>query len=644
MPAYNSELYIAEAIQSVLNQTYVNFEFIIINDGSTDNTANIIKSFNDSRIKYIENEKNLGLIKTLNKAIDFCKGEYIARFDADDVCFSERLFIQLNYLLENKNYTLVASPVEIVLSDGSSHGYWNLDILMNTPAKIANTMPYENCISHPSIMIKAEILKKYKYNSSQKGSEDWDLWLRLLRDKFIIAKTPQQLLKYRIHQNSVTIVHNKKQSPQIKSALVKIKFFMHSVLTLKVNALVLKSLYSIAIDLGYWAKLNLKNKFLPNLKRLFTINYFTAAKQYKALFQALKTTNFDLISFFAWSKIGGAEKVHSHICNVLQNKKQLVILTSINSQQSFNNFFNPNVNVNHFAACLYHPFFSIKSHRLLLNYITANKPTLFGSNSQYYYSILNSVPHNIKCVDLTHDFIESTKNNTNLNAYLRLNARVFISNKALNSTTAFYLKNYISNNYNNRLKLIYNAISPQTINTKQFDGIMQITFVGRDSPEKQINFLIKIANELAHLKLPFVFNLVGDIKKRSEGNSNNITYYGEIRNSLQLNDIYNKSHFIIITSNSEGFPLSLAEGMSFGCIPISTPVGDIPFHIQNKQNGYLCTNFDERCINEIVLIFTEIYESNKSELSKISKNTLEYSRVNFSEENFKKAYSQLLQI
>lgn len=90
LPAYNAELYLKEAIDSVLSQTFTDFELIILNDGSIDRTEEIILSYNDSRIVYVKNEKNLGLIGTLNKGINLAKGKYIARMDADDICLPER--------------------------------------------------------------------------------------------------------------------------------------------------------------------------------------------------------------------------------------------------------------------------------------------------------------------------------------------------------------------------------------------------------------------------------------------------------------------------------------------------------------------------------------------------------------------------
>ena len=102
MPVYNDEKYILEAIESILNQTYINFEFIIINDGSSDNSLKIIQSFNDNRIKIINNDKNRGIAYSLNKGLDIAKCKYIARIDANDVAHPTRLAVQKEYL-DQKN-------------------------------------------------------------------------------------------------------------------------------------------------------------------------------------------------------------------------------------------------------------------------------------------------------------------------------------------------------------------------------------------------------------------------------------------------------------------------------------------------------------------------------------------------------------
>jgi glycosyltransferase involved in cell wall biosynthesis len=204
LPVYNAEKYLKEAIDSILNQTYTDFELLLINDGSTDSSEKIILSYNDPRIIYIKNEGNKGLIFSLNKGIDLAKGDYIARMDADDISMPERLEKQLNYLEENKNVEVVASTVKYIDDAGKIAGNWKLDNQTTDVKTIRKWMPRENCIAHPSVMGKKELLSRFKYNPNQLNIEDYDLWMRLLNTGAIIAKIPEPLLYYRVHSSSVT--------------------------------------------------------------------------------------------------------------------------------------------------------------------------------------------------------------------------------------------------------------------------------------------------------------------------------------------------------------------------------------------------------------------------------------------------------
>ncbi len=119
MAAYNAEKFVKTAVQSILNQTYTNFEFIIINDGSDDKTAEIIKSFSDKRIIFIDNAKNSGLITALNSGIEIAKGEYIARMDADDESLSERLRLQIEFMQKQQNIGVLGTATFAIYNDKS---------------------------------------------------------------------------------------------------------------------------------------------------------------------------------------------------------------------------------------------------------------------------------------------------------------------------------------------------------------------------------------------------------------------------------------------------------------------------------------------------------------------------------------------
>src|SRR5438270_14004268 len=127
MHVHNGGSYLKEAIESMLNQTYIDFEFIIINDGSTDGLKEIIKQFYDDRIVYIENDTNKGLIESLNKGIDAARGNFIARMDSDDIALPIRLEAQVRYMNEHPKTAVLASRIVFIDESGKETGEWSLD-------------------------------------------------------------------------------------------------------------------------------------------------------------------------------------------------------------------------------------------------------------------------------------------------------------------------------------------------------------------------------------------------------------------------------------------------------------------------------------------------------------------------------------
>jgi len=226
LPAYNCEKFIGKAIQSVLQQTLSDFELIIINDGSTDNTEFIIQEFKDPRVVYLKNPENKGLIYSLNSAISLSKAKYIARMDADDICLPERLARQKTFLDEKKDIAVVACTVDIIDDKEEKKGVWELDRQTITPEQIKEAILKQNCIAHPTVMMRSEIIKQLKYKEYQKNIEDYDLWLRLLNRGYRIAKLNETLLLYRIHSTSITSIHLKKTNPFFKHFVMKIKFLI----------------------------------------------------------------------------------------------------------------------------------------------------------------------------------------------------------------------------------------------------------------------------------------------------------------------------------------------------------------------------------------------------------------------------------
>lgn len=215
MPVYNCALYLRKAIDSVLAQTYSNFELLLINDGSTDNSKDIILSYNDPRIRYIENEHNLKLIATLNKGIDLAKGEYISRMDSDDVIPPNRFETQIRYLLKHPHVDLCSVWAYITDEKGKKIGKLKG---IDTSGLINCSLFFTNPINHPGIMCKTHVLKENKFKTFL-HAEDMELWITLRDKNYVMVNIPKYLYSYRWYGNNVSNSNAEFQLEQKKKLL-----------------------------------------------------------------------------------------------------------------------------------------------------------------------------------------------------------------------------------------------------------------------------------------------------------------------------------------------------------------------------------------------------------------------------------------
>lgn len=214
MGCYNSEKYIREAIDSILHQTICDFEFIIIDDCSNDNTIKIIKSYDDNRIRLILNDENKGLGYSLNYGLNIAKGKYIARMDADDISLPKRFEMQIKYLESNPDVVCVGTWSKKIgdiglmtqifspyIKNHESHEYLKALVLFGTP------------MMHPSVMFNADMLRTngINYDPSCRKAQDYELWSRIIW-KYRMANIPKVLLFYRY---SSTQASNNNRNEQV---------------------------------------------------------------------------------------------------------------------------------------------------------------------------------------------------------------------------------------------------------------------------------------------------------------------------------------------------------------------------------------------------------------------------------------------
>ena len=210
MCAYNSEKYVAEAIESILNQTFKDFEFIIINDGSTDKTAEIVAEYakRDKRIKFINNKQNAGLIAALNQGLEFCHGEYIARMDSDDISLPTRFEKQVAYMDAHPECGVCGAGIKKFGTNITKEQVFNYQPIM----RLLDFVIHGNKVAHPSTMIRKSVLDEHdiKYNPAYKYAEDFAFWVEV--SKYTeIHNLQQVLLKYRWHDSNVSVTHKQTQ-------------------------------------------------------------------------------------------------------------------------------------------------------------------------------------------------------------------------------------------------------------------------------------------------------------------------------------------------------------------------------------------------------------------------------------------------
>lgn len=199
MPVYNGARYLREAIDSILGQTFRDFELLIINDGSTDDSAAVAASYPDPRIRLISNDTNRGLVFTANRGLETARGSFIAIMHSDDIALPNRLERQVRFLEANPRVGVVGSWYERFGSESN---------VIRPPTdhdNLAATLLFQSPFGHPTVMLRARVLREtgHRYAASEFPLEDWGLWTRLARVTRL-ANVPEVLLRYRVHATSVT--------------------------------------------------------------------------------------------------------------------------------------------------------------------------------------------------------------------------------------------------------------------------------------------------------------------------------------------------------------------------------------------------------------------------------------------------------
>ncbi len=618
MPVYNSKLFLDEAISSILEQTFKDFEFIIIDDGSTDSSPEIIKKWSekDNRIR-LYSQSNQGIVHALNSGIRHARGKYIARMDADDIALPGRLDKQYHFLEEHSSVGVIASRVRIVDEHGKDLGdIWPEDKCLSYE-QILQQLPISNCIAHPSVMASTKLLRRYGYRN-QLHAEDADLWLRMLSDGVVIEKLPQKLLKYRVHPKSITQSANRAEGIE-KQLRLKKNYLMHQLKKKKWGGVEKAVLKSYFVDSQTKIETNGNSKFKKygfklarkGLRASKKISRFSSIRiernsltnQYFKK-PPITSTKPRLLVLIPWMTPGGGDKVMLDICSFLRSSYEIhIITTEVELNNEWRGRYDKfSKNIVHLPQLV--KYLQNKSFFLAKYCVSYDIDTILISNSiSGYRSIPQIVKDHpkVKIIDLLHGQGGIAEGGGS--PYLMQPYEEYISTHI---TVTKYLNNYLQSTYNNspkKIVTIHNGVdtkyfNPNDISSEEARNTLGlpkrafvVSFLGRLSVEKRPLVFLDIAKRMASSTgVKYIMAGTGPMQQEvndyieDAGLKDTIYQFGEYEDAkvfLAATDV------LVMTSEMEGLPLSLLDAGAMGVPVVAPAVGGIPEYVLEGQNGML---------------------------------------------------------
>jgi glycosyltransferase involved in cell wall biosynthesis len=209
MPVFNSENFIQAAVESLLTQTFHDFELIIVNDGSTDNSLNIIRSFSDNRIRILNNDRNRGIVYSRNRGLKEARGKFIAPFDSDDIALPEKFEKQITFLHKNPDFGMIGSWAKLIDQEGSiKNKRWKLPA---SPQAIPSILLFRNYFAQPSLLIRRELIPQGGYEEGYEIGEDYIMWADIAK-KAKVWNLPEHLVYIRQHPGNMS----RKDNPALR--------------------------------------------------------------------------------------------------------------------------------------------------------------------------------------------------------------------------------------------------------------------------------------------------------------------------------------------------------------------------------------------------------------------------------------------
>lgn len=364
-----------------------------------------------------------------------------------------------------------------------------------------------------------------------------------------------------------------------------------------------------------------------------------------------KTNPFEILFIFPFYHTGGAEKVHSLIANTFKGKKALILFTrkSVDNRylEKFKESGHQIVDISRYTDNKYFYWNNLIFRGIVAELVNKQvSPVLvFNGQSNFGYKLSSWIKRANKQIELIHAFCSFSWIRIPFIPYYR--STVMISRYAIEEHRLQYQQLGIPDFEFNKIHYITNGIAiPPNLDKPTHQGNhLKVLYVGRATAEKRINLIASIAKKATLDNLPIKFSMVGDVKNDLDPSLQPfIHFYGAVTNEDTLYKIYNEHQVLLMASLHEGFPISIMEAMASGCTILSTPVGDIPYHVKQNHHGFLFSSVtDEEIIkNEAIAYFRSLL-NDTDQVNVIAKNNQEYAKREFDLPIFEKRYATLFE-
>ena len=365
----------------------------------------------------------------------------------------------------------------------------------------------------------------------------------------------------------------------------------------------------------------------------------------------LKTESFDILFIFPFYHTGGAEKVHSLIANTFKGKKALILFTRKSLDNRYLEKFEASghqiIDISRYTDNKLFYWNNLVFRGIVAGMVNrqSSKSLVFNGQSNFGYKLSPWINHSIKQIELIHAFCSFSWIRIPFIPYY--SSTVMISRHAIEEHRLQYQQLGISDFEFDKIQYITNGIAiPANMDKPTHHGNhLKVLYVGRATDEKRINLFAAIAKAAAVNNLPIQFSMAGDIKNEIGPSYHSyIHFYGAVNKEETLYQIYREHQVLLMTSSREGFPISIMEAMASGCTILSTPVGDIPYHVKHNQNGYLFSSVtDEELIMTEAIHFLTSLINDPEQINAIAKKNQEYARREFDLPIFEKRYITLFE-